>query len=96
MTDNEMGRYNFHMGVRYMDMFIDAADPCDIIEALRVLSEFFEYAEPDEFDDSSKAILASKAINVAYTACSGACDEHGLDLQDHIGELKYEIEHYWS
>jgi len=95
MTDNEMGRYNFHMGVRYMDMFIDAADPCDIIEALRVLSEFFEYTEPDEFVDNSKAILASKAIDVAYTACSGACNEHGLDLQECIDELDHEL-NYWK
>lgn len=94
MTD--MARYNFHMGVRYMDLFRDGAAPEDVIEALRVLSEFFEYIEPDEFDDSSKAFLVSKAIDVAYTACSGACNEHGLDLQGCIGELKHEIEHYWS
>lgn len=96
MALSDMARHNFHMGVEYMDSFRDDADTKDVVEALRVLSEFFTYnkLELGEGVDQFNDILASKAIDVAYTACSGGCTEYGLDLQDCIEELRKELAYH--
>lgn len=91
----EMARYNFHMGVQYMDMFKDDAATEDVIEALRVLSEFLMYNDLDGDVDRNKEILASRAIDVAYTALTyPACTEYGLNLNDYIDELRTELAYY--
>lgn len=97
MALSDMARYNFHMGVEYMDSFRDDADTKDVVEALRVLSEFFTYnkLELGEGVDQFNDILASKAIDVAYTALAyPACTEYGLGLQDCIEELRKELEYH--
>lgn len=93
MTD--MARYNFHMGVHYMDLFRDDAATEDVVEALRVLSEFFQYNELGEDIDPGKAYLASKAIDVAYAALTHPFDANeGQDLQTSIDELRTELSYY--
>jgi len=93
MTD--MARYNFHMGVHYMDLFRDDAATEDVVEALRVLSEFFQYNVLDEGIDPGKACLASKAIDVAYAALTHPYDANeGQDLQTSIDELRTELSYY--
>ena len=89
-----VNEHNFHMGVHYMDMFRDDAATEDVIEALRVLSEFLTYNDLGGDIDRNNTILASKAIDVAYTALAyPACTEYGLNLNDCIEELHKELEY---
>lgn len=91
----EMAEYNFHMGVHYMDLFRDDADTKDVVEAVRVLSEFFADNVLGENVDPSKACLASKAIDVAYAALAHPFDaEDGKDLQTCVDELRTELGYY--
>ena len=91
MTMHDMGNYNFRMGVEYMQSFKDDCDDDSIVEALGVLSEILK----DLSDGEPERILASKAIDVAYTAMSGYCDDDGLDFYDYVNELKYELLRHW-
>lgn len=95
MSLEDMGRYNFHMGVEHMKSFGDDADPKDVVEALRVLSELFKWNELGDSVDPFGKILASKAIDVAYAALAyPLCTDDGLDVKDCAQELKHEL-HYW-
>ena len=96
MTFSEMNKWNFKVSVDTMNASIEDADTEDVVKALRVLSEFLTYNDLGGDVDMGNVILASKAIDVAYTALAyPACTEYDLNLSDCIEELRKELKYHY-